>query len=360
MLQSILGLGSNASFKRRSVAQTSKPSTYSIPLPGPNEVLIQNVAVASNPKDWKAAHYFKDYSGVEGSDVAGYVVKVGEGVTEYQGGERVAALLKMATRDPRSGAYIQYSVAPASTTFPIPENVTLEAASTLPLAVMTAALALFKRLALPEETTGDQEGIIINGAASSVGAYAVQLAKRAGLFVVAVAGSSKDYAKSLGADIVVDYRDYQGEALADALVTASKGLRISHILDAVTENDSTLLLARVLARISPDGKGKVTYVLPLSEEDLKIKQFPAGIDAEFTSVGSAYGEDEEFAARWYRQISRWLVRSASNQAPFQPNKVRLLPDGLASVPEGIKLLEEGKVHGEKLVYRIVDTPQLQS
>ena len=127
MLQSILGLGSNASFKRRSVAQTSKLSTYSsmstpipetqlglwttqknmtcktfpVPLPGPNEVLIQNVAVASNPKDWKAAHYFKDYSGVEGSDVAGYVVKVGEGVTEYQGGERVAALLKMATRDPR-------------------------------------------------------------------------------------------------------------------------------------------------------------------------------------------------------------------------------------------------------------------
>lgn len=131
--------------------------------------------------------------------------------------------------------------------------------------------------------------------------------------MVAVAGSSKDYAKSLGADIVVDYRDYQGEALvrmkpplilrvetdddfvlqADALVTASAEHRISHILDAVTENDSTLLLARVLARISPDGTGKVTYVLPLSDEDLKVKEFPAGIDAEFTSVGSAYGEDEE-------------------------------------------------------------------
>ena len=41
----------------------------------------------------------------------------------------------------------------------------------------------------------------------------MQLAKRAGLFVVGVAGSSKGYAKELGADVVVDYRDHAGEAL---------------------------------------------------------------------------------------------------------------------------------------------------
>lgn len=56
-----------------------------------------------------------------------------------------------------------------------------------------------------------KKGIIINGASSSVGAFAVQLAKRAGLFVVGVAGSSKEYAKSLGADVIVDYRDHKGE-----------------------------------------------------------------------------------------------------------------------------------------------------
>lgn len=64
---------------------------------------------------------------------------------------------------------------------------------------------------------GEKQGVIINGAASSVGAYAVQLAKRAGLFVIGVAGSSKDYAKSLGADIIVDYREHQGEALVRIL-----------------------------------------------------------------------------------------------------------------------------------------------
>ena len=46
------------------------------------------------------------------------------------------------------------------------------------------------------------------GASSSVGAYVVQLAKLAGYYVVGVAGSSADYAKSIGADAVVDYRKH--------------------------------------------------------------------------------------------------------------------------------------------------------
>ena len=77
--------------------------TFPVPSPGPNEVLIRNVAVASNPKDWKVPAWIKGYSSIEGNDVAGYVVKVGDGVTEYKGGERVAAFTKMASQDPKVG-----------------------------------------------------------------------------------------------------------------------------------------------------------------------------------------------------------------------------------------------------------------
>ena len=56
---------------------------------------------------------------------------------------------------------------------------------------------------------GRKEAVIVYGASSSVGAYVVQLAKLAGYFVVGVAGSSADYAKSVGADVVVDYREYR-------------------------------------------------------------------------------------------------------------------------------------------------------
>ena len=70
-----------------------------VPKPGLDEVLIQNVAVASNPKDWKVPFYQQNYAAVEGNDVAGFIIGVGEGVREFRGGERVAAFSKMATRD---------------------------------------------------------------------------------------------------------------------------------------------------------------------------------------------------------------------------------------------------------------------
>lgn len=60
---------------------------------------------------------------------------------------------------------------------------------------------------------GNGKGLVVYGASSSVGAYAVQLAKRAGFFVVGVAGSSADYAKSIGADEVVDYRNKESNEL---------------------------------------------------------------------------------------------------------------------------------------------------
>ncbi|KAL5522800.1 hypothetical protein ACEPAG_8818 [Sanghuangporus baumii] len=327
--------------------------TFPVPSPGPGEVLIKNIAVASNPKDWKVPLFAPNYSAIEGNDVAGIIAKVGEGVTEYKDGERVAAFSIMATGDNKYGAYAQYTVAPAATTFPIPESTSFEEAATLPLAVGTAFIGLFKRLGIPEQSSGEQKGIIINGASSSVGSYAVQLAKRAGLFVIGIAGSAKGYAKSLGADVIVDYREHSGDALEKALIEAATGKNVQWVYSAITEKGSAIILSRVLAKASPTGKGKVTCLNPVSDEDLK--QIPEGIEYERTLVGTAYGDDKEFAARFYRQIGQWLAASP----PFQPNRVKVLPNGLASVPKGLELLKTGKVHGEKLVYRIADTPGLK-
>ena len=77
----------------------SKLVTLPVSSPGPGEVLIKNVAVASNPKDWKMPNFLSDYEAVEGNDVAGYIIQVGEGVKEYRGGERVAAFSKVVTKD---------------------------------------------------------------------------------------------------------------------------------------------------------------------------------------------------------------------------------------------------------------------
>ena len=87
-----------------------KFAEFAVPEPGPDEVLIQNVAVASNPKDWKLPLMLEGYRGVEGNDVAGYIVKVGPGVTEYQGGERVAAFTKMVQFDERVSSNMFFGV----------------------------------------------------------------------------------------------------------------------------------------------------------------------------------------------------------------------------------------------------------
>ena len=88
---------------------SSKLVTISVPHPGPGEVLIKNVAVASNPKDWIVPDLHPDYEYVEGNDVAGHIVEVGEGVKEYRGGERVAAFSKVATKDNKvSGSFRSY------------------------------------------------------------------------------------------------------------------------------------------------------------------------------------------------------------------------------------------------------------
>lgn len=125
-----------------------------------------------------------------------------------------------------------------------------------------------------------------------------------------VAGSSAEYAKSLGADVIVDYREHKGDDIVSslsfksssiltnliieqikALVEAAKGHPVSHAFDGITENGSTLRLAKVLSQTSPDKKGKVTYVLSLSDED--AEQFPPGIAHERTGVNTAYGDDWE-------------------------------------------------------------------
>ena len=110
-------------------------------------------------------------------------------MTEFAVGDKVAAFTPMA-RGPAYGAYQSHSLSPANTVFPLGPNTRFEDAATLPLAVMTAAIGLFVRIGAPEPSADGTsnpdaagKGVLIWGASSSVGAFAVQLAKRAGLYV---------------------------------------------------------------------------------------------------------------------------------------------------------------------------------
>ena len=126
--------------------------------PGPGEILVRNRAVAINPVDWllpylsSVAFPWIKYPFVLGSDVAGEVVAVGEGVTGFKAGDRVLAMasgtIKSRNRS-SEGAFQTYVIVLPRVTTPIPDALSYEDAAVLPLGVADGGLR-----AVPEGRPG--------------------------------------------------------------------------------------------------------------------------------------------------------------------------------------------------------------
>lgn len=330
-----------------------------IPKPGADEVLIKVVAAGLNPKDWKfTARRDASSSLNAGDDIAGVVESVGSDVYEYKPGDRVAAFHRMGKP---AGAYAEYAVAPATTTFPLPPNISFEAGAGLPLSAMTAAIALYQALSLPIPTTPGKKDIpvLIYGGATAVGAYALQLAKLSNLGpIITVAGSGIDFVKSLSAaDHIIDYR--KGN-VAQEILAALDGKPLHHAFDTVSSKKSHHPISEVLAA---SGGGQIDMLDPPEDDD--GWKFPESVKQTRTFVASAYSvtygdisqeqaeADGEFAFWFYRYISHLLAKGS-----FKPHPHAVLPNGLDSIPEGVQSLYDGKVSAKKLIVRIADTPGL--
>jgi NADPH:quinone reductase-like Zn-dependent oxidoreductase len=133
-----------------------------------------------------------------GSDLSGIVEALGSKVTAFEPGDPVFGV----TNSRFTGAYAEFAVASAGMIAKKNTRLSDIDAASVPVVVVTAWQALFEQAHL----TGGQT-VLIHGAAGNVGAYAVQLAHRAGLRVIATAGAcDADYVRSLDADEVIDFR----------------------------------------------------------------------------------------------------------------------------------------------------------
>lgn len=161
---------------------------------------------------------------VLGADGAGIVEAVGEGVTRFVAGDRVYSFGSL---DPKSRFYAKYAVVKAEHAAPVPEGLSLEEAGAMPTDALTALVGLDEILHLqPGET------LLVFGASGGIGHLAVQLAKRIGARVLAVASHEDgvELVRRLGADAVVDghggdvgeaARTFAPEGIDAALVTAA-------------------------------------------------------------------------------------------------------------------------------------------
>lgn len=200
------------------------------PVPGPGQVRIRVLAAAVTTADWRirsgvlprgfgvlrglALGFGGPRKPVLGTDAAGVIDAVGDGVTRFALGDAVIAFPGSAL-----GAHAELLIMPAEgRVAKKPPNLTFEEAVSLPFGAMTA-LDYFRR---GKVQAGDR--VLVNGASGNVGSATVQLAKHLGAHVTAVcSGANAALVCALGADEVIDYTttDFTaGEARFDVIVDA--------------------------------------------------------------------------------------------------------------------------------------------
>jgi NADPH:quinone reductase-like Zn-dependent oxidoreductase len=168
-----------------------------------------------------------------GSELSGVIEALGAGVTGFRLGDEVYG----ATNEQFSGAYAEYAVPLAGMMAQKPQALTFTEAASAPIVAVTAWEMLFE---YAQVTAG--QTVLIHAAAGNVGAYAVQLARQAGLHVVATVASSRiDYVRRLGADRIIDYQTARFEESLSG---------VDVVLDSVG-GDTQLRSLRVL---KPGGK----------------------------------------------------------------------------------------------------------
>jgi NADPH2:quinone reductase len=203
------------------------------PKPGPGEALVRIEAAGVNFIEvyQRTGLYARPLPFTPGSEGAGEVVAVGEGVTEVAIGDRVVS-------ESFRGTYAELAVAPAERLVRIPARVSTPVAAAVLLQGLTAHYLTTSTYALK---AGDW--CVVHAAAGGVGLLLCQLGAKRGAHVIGTASSSEKQARAraAGAEHVVSYSDFVGEVKAR---TGNRGAQV--IYDSVgksTFNDSLDALA---------------------------------------------------------------------------------------------------------------------
>ncbi|MCY1664325.1 NAD(P)H-quinone oxidoreductase [Rhizobium sp. SL86] len=195
-----------------------------VPQPKAGEVLVRVEAAGINRPDvaQRQGTYPppKDASPILGLEVAGKIVALGEGVSEFAIGDLVCGLAN-------GGGYADYCVLPAGQTLHAPKGYDAVKAAALPETFFTVWANLFQMAGLTEG-----ESVLIHGGTSGIGTTAIQLAKAFGATVYATAGSAEKCAacEALGAARAINYKT---EDFAAVIKEATGGKGVDVVLDMI-------------------------------------------------------------------------------------------------------------------------------
>lgn len=286
---------------------------------------------------------------VLGCDFVGTVQQTGQNVTQAKKGDTIAALI-WGGEVKGHGAYSEYTLANEFISFKVPKSTSPEAAATVPLACCTSWLALFSKDCLAmNRKSGKDTSVLIWGGSSSVGLYAIQIARQHNFNVLTVCSPKHhEHVKALGADYVFDYK-------SENVVEQIKGVapRLQYIFDTIGDKSSSSTASHalgegggVLCTVRPgkantegvSSQAKVTDVLVwtafLKDHQYKDFKWPA------------HEADHKLARELFENLPKWL-----EDGTIKANKPKVLK-GLEKVPDGFQEYRDGKISGYKLVYAI--------
>ncbi len=306
------------------------------PEPRPGEALVKVKAVALNRLDiwvrlgWKGLHLEMPH--VTGSDIAGEVVAVNMSGSEWKIGSRVVVNPGVSTSEDEwtrrgdhslspgyriigeqlPGGLAEYVAVPVRNLYRFPDVVPLEQAAALPLVALTCWRMLFKRAQIRAG-----ESMLVVGSGGGVNSLAIKLGKLIGARVFALAGSDQkaELARSIGADVVLNYNTNKTWHAEILKLTHGRGV------DVVIDNVGAATMQKSF-RAATRG-GRIVTVGNTGGPDIQVDNRII-FTKQLSYLGSTMGGDQDFVDA---MSFMWT------------NNIRAAVDTVAPLSEGISLLQ---------------------
>lgn len=287
------------------------------PAPGPGEVRIAIRAASLNFPDTltvQGKYQFKPpLPFVPGSEYAGIVEAVGDGVTQLQVGDPVAAMGS-------TGGFATHGIAPAKSVLKLPPGFALEDAAAFALTYGTTHHGLVDRAELKAGET-----VLVLGAAGGVGTSAIQVAKAVGAKVIAAASSDEKcaFCRTLGADATINYAT---QNVRDALKELTGGKGPDVVYDPVGGD----LAEPVFRSIAWRGR---YLVIGFAQGSIPSLPLNLALLKGASIVGVFWGDfvrrEPENSARGMAELARWYAEGRIKPAIDQRLPMRELPAAYA-------------------------------
>ncbi|TXT07235.1 hypothetical protein VHUM_03405 [Vanrija humicola] len=331
-------------------------ATVPVPTLQPGDILVKVAYAGQNPTDWKHAAWISRAGDILGCDFAGTVAAVQDGETRVAVGDRVAGSVHGGKFNDR-GSYAEYLRVPGDLVWKLPAQVELQDAAAIGVALGTSIQAIVQSQGNAFPPAQASGWYFIYGGSTGVGLVATKLAKLLGFKVVTVASPKNfDLVKSYGADEVFDYREGADAVVANVLRVTSGGVK--QALDTISEGASLAISARVIVpeggqvnlTLTPDAATTAAYphvkfVPKLMYTYMTQEPFSIGPRAGGAVTVPVIPGDREFYAQALTHYTDLYERG------IRPPPV-VLRGGLEDIPAGFKDMQDGKVSGERYVYKL--------